>query len=160
MSVSPVHAPAPPTGSTNQDTTLWLLRVAKAIVFFVYIFVLVELVMLALGFFLRLFGASTDAEFTTWVYRSVERTMEPFRGMFPSHVVSDQSVIDVSLLFAMIVYSIFGLVLHALVAWVTDKIVQLRRRQRVELEAQRLSDLAIPPEPGGRPPSASRRNDV
>jgi uncharacterized protein YggT (Ycf19 family) len=131
MSTSPAHAPSPPDDTRGEDSKLLLLRAAKAVVVFVYAFVLVNLVLLTLGFLLRLFGASTDAEFTRWVYRSVDRIMEPFRGMFPSHTLSDQSVVDVSLLFAMIVYAIVGIALHALVTWLTDKIVVLRRQQRV-----------------------------
>ena len=116
-----------PTEPTDHTPQLWLLRAAKAVVVLVYVFVLIDLVLLALGFFLRLFGASTDAEFTRWVYRNVERIMEPFRGMFPSRAVSDVSVLDVSLLFAMIVYAIIGIALHALVEWLTGKIVARRR---------------------------------
>jgi uncharacterized protein YggT (Ycf19 family) len=157
MSVTPAHArtqqteAAPPAGSTGHETKLGLLRVAKAVVVFVYAFVLVNLVMLTLGFFLRLFGASTDAEFTRWVYRSVDRIMEPFRGMFPSHVVSDHSVIDVSLLFAMIVYAIAGITLHALVTWLTDKIVVLRRHQR--MAAQQAAAPGGPAVPPAGPPT-------
>jgi hypothetical protein len=127
MSTVPAPAPAP----APDPPKLWLLRAAKALVVFVYIVVLIDLVMLLLGFFLQLFGASTDAEFTRWVYRNVERIMEPFRGMFPSQAVSDQSVLDVSLLFAMIMYSIIGIAVHALVTWLTDRIVAQRRLQHV-----------------------------
>jgi uncharacterized protein YggT (Ycf19 family) len=142
------------TESTGHGSSLWLLRAAKAVVVLVYAFVLIDLVMLTLGFFLRLFGASTDAEFTRWVYRNVERIMEPFRGMFPSHAVSDQSVLDVSLLFAMIVYAIAGIALHALVEWLTGKIVALRDRQRIaSLQRQRTavpvgSQPEVPPAAG------------
>jgi len=125
MSTVPASDPSPDLPK------LWLLRAAKALVVFVYIVVIIDLVLLTLGFFLQLFGASTDAEFTRWVYRNVERIMEPFRGMFPSKAVSDQSVLDVSLLFAMIVYSIVGMTIHALVTWLTDRIVALRRPRQV-----------------------------
>jgi uncharacterized protein YggT (Ycf19 family) len=135
--------------NTGDERQLWLLRVAKAVVVLVYAFVLINLVLLTLGFFLRLFGASTDAEFTRWVYRNVERIMEPFRGMFPSKALSDQSVLDVSLLFAMIVYSIVGIALHALVEWLTGKIVSLRERERMaSLQRQRQAAAgALPPDP-------------
>jgi uncharacterized protein YggT (Ycf19 family) len=133
--MSTVPAPAPTTAPApdppSDPPKVWLLRVTKALVVFVYIVVLVNLVLLILGFFLQLFGASTDAEFTRWVYRNVERIMEPFRGMFPSRAVTDQSVLDVSLLFAMVVYAIVGIAVHALVTWLTDKIVALQRVQRI-----------------------------
>lgn len=131
---------------------LWLLRAAKVVVVFVYIWVLVDLVILTLGFFLRLFGASTEAVFTRWVYRNVDRIMEPFRGMFPSKVVSDHSVVDVSLLFAMIVYLIVGIAVHALITWVTDKIVGLRRQQLAAERGQRQGGPAMPP--AGQPGSS------
>jgi uncharacterized protein YggT (Ycf19 family) len=123
--------PPQPAESAGGDTKLWLLKVAKGVVVFTYAFVLVNLVMLLLGFFLRLFGASTDASFTRWVYRSVDRIMEPFRGMFRSRTLSEDSVIDVSLLFAMIVYCIVALALHALVVWLAGRIVSLRRQQEL-----------------------------
>jgi uncharacterized protein YggT (Ycf19 family) len=110
-----------------------------------YIVVLVNLVLLGLGFVLRLAGASTDAAFTRWVYRNVDRIMEPFRGMFPTHVVTGRSVIDVSLLFAMIVYALAGIAVHALVAWLTAKIVAQRRA---------LSPRPIAPAPPVAPPGA------
>lgn len=122
-----------PTGDPPQ---LWLLRASKAVVVLVYAFVLIDLVLLTLGFFLRLLGASTDAEFTRWVYRNVERVMEPFRGMFPTKAVSDHSVLDTSLLFAMIVYAIIGIALHALVDWLTGRIVEQRRRQEIAARRQ------------------------
>ncbi len=150
------------TESTGHEPQLWLLRAAKAVVVLVYAIVLINLVLLTLGFFLRLFGASTDAEFTRWVYRNVDRIMEPFRGIFPSHAVSDVSVLDVSLLFAMVVYAIVAIAVHALVSWLTGKIVAQRERERIaELQRQR---AAVPPAyqpevprtagyPGSEPPA-------
>jgi uncharacterized protein YggT (Ycf19 family) len=126
---APRREPEPGPGPTGQDAKLWIVRAAKLVVVFIYVVVLVDLVLLTLGFVLRLFGASTDAEFTRWVYRNVDRVMEPFRGMFPSHAVTDQSVLDSSLLFAMIVYAIVAIALHALVTWLTQRIVLLRHRQ-------------------------------
>jgi uncharacterized protein YggT (Ycf19 family) len=127
----PQYAPQPaPEPPMEKPTHLWLVRAAKGFVVFIYAVVLIDLVMLLLGFFLRLFGASTDAEFTRWVYRSVERIMEPFRGMFPTIEGSGESVLDVSLLFAMIVYTLVAIALHCLVVWLTDKIVALRRREQ------------------------------
>ncbi|HEX8802992.1 MAG TPA: hypothetical protein VF743_02325, partial [Acidimicrobiales bacterium] len=127
-------APLEPTGD---DAKVWMVRLARGVVLFIYAVVLVNLVLLLLGFVLRLFGASTDAEFTRWVYRNVDRIMEPFRGMFPTHPVSGDSVLDVSLLFAMVVYAILGLALHALVTWLAARVVDMRRRERQRVLAAR-----------------------
>jgi uncharacterized protein YggT (Ycf19 family) len=141
----PAPAPEPAAAPAGQDAKLWIVRAAKLVVVFIYVVVLVDLVLLTLGFVLRLFGASTDAEFTRWVYRNVDRVMEPFRGMFPSHAVSDQSVLDSSLLFAMIVYAIVAIALHALVTWLTQKIVVLRRRQAAWQRRPAPFDDRMPP---------------
>ncbi len=146
------------TESTGHGTQLWLLRAAKAVVVLVYVFVLIDLVLLTLGFFLRLFGASTDAEFTRWVYRNVDRIMEPFRGMFPSHAVSDVSVLDTSLLFAMVVYTILGIAVHALVEWLTSKIVNLRERDRIAARERRARRRRR--RPAARVPSDGRLSRV
>lgn len=124
-------APGPaPAGAPSDDTKLWILRVSRWVVLFVYAVVTVNLVLLSLGFTLRLFGASTDASFTRWVYRNVDRIMEPFRGMFPTQPITDRSVLDVSLLFAMIVYAVAGIALHALVTWLAVRIAEIQRRER------------------------------
>jgi uncharacterized protein YggT (Ycf19 family) len=123
----PAGHPGPPADRATDTGIVWVLRLARAIVLFVYIVVAACVVILALGFVLRLFGASTDADFTDWVYRNVDRIMEPFRGMFPSKPLNDRSVIDFSLLFAVIIYGIAAVALHALVSWLTGHIVAIGR---------------------------------
>jgi uncharacterized protein YggT (Ycf19 family) len=117
--------------------------VTRAVVRFAYLVVTGVLLVLGLGFFLRLAGASTDWAVTRWVYRNVDRIMEPFRGLFPSHPVSGRSVIDVSLLFAMVAYALLGIAVHALVAWLTAQIVAQRRA---------ISSPPISPAPPVAPP--------
>lgn len=108
------------------DPRLTTIKVARVLSYLVYFFVLVALVFLVLGFFLELFAANPDAGFSRWVYRNLDRVMEPFRGIFPTKVISDNgSTLDVSILFAMIVYGIAGLGLKALVDWLTDKMHSL-----------------------------------
>ena len=51
--------------------------------------------------------------------------MEPFRGIFPSQELSGESVLDFSLLFAMIIYSILALALHSLVEWLSQRVRRL-----------------------------------
>lgn len=121
--------PGPTGSSSSQDTLVWIARLLKVLVAFVYAVVLAVLVMLTLGFVLRLFGASTDAAFTRWVYRNDGRIMEPFRGMFPTETIGDHSVVDFSLLFGMIFYTIIAVLLHAAITWLSGKLVSLARGQ-------------------------------
>jgi uncharacterized protein YggT (Ycf19 family) len=122
-------SPGPGPGAGGGPDIVWALRLARVVVLFVYLVVAASLAILALGFVMRLFGASTDADFTEWVYRNVERIMEPFRGMFPTEPLNDRSVVDFSLLFAMMVYGIAAVALHALVSWLAGHIVAIGRRQ-------------------------------
>ena len=101
-----------------------LLKIGKVLVYILYVIVVIDVVLLLMTFFLELFGASTDASFTQWVYRSSARAMEPFRGIFPSHPISDTSVWDTSVLFAAMIYSFVALGFHIAYEWFGHKITQ------------------------------------
>ena len=106
-----------------------VIRAARVLTYFVYAFVLVALTVLAFGFVLLLFGANPDAPFAEWVYRSLERVMAPFRGLFEPVQLNGDSVLDTSILFAMIVYGLVGLLLNALIDWLTLNLARVRTRQ-------------------------------
>jgi uncharacterized protein YggT (Ycf19 family) len=120
------------------------VAIARAISYIAYAWVVVSLIFLAFGFVLLLLGANPDAGFTQWVYRHVADTMEPFRGIFPQQTISDESTLDVSILFAMFVYSLIALGVRAVIDWLTYRRDELRHkmqrdedlRRRVELEDQ------------------------
>ncbi len=78
------------------------MRVGRIVALVASIWLLVDLVLLGIGFLLRLFGANPDAGFTDFVYRSLDRVMEPFRGIFPGAQVGTNSanvetVVDTSI---------------------------------------------------------------
>jgi uncharacterized protein YggT (Ycf19 family) len=131
------------------DASLTIVRIARALTYLVYAFVLITLVILVLGFFLLLFGANPDAPFSEWAYRSLDRVMAPFRGIFESVQLNGESVLDTSVLFAMIVYGIVGIALSALIHWLTDKQLVLRRKQALA-QAAAASEQSEP-----RPPVAA-----
>jgi hypothetical protein len=87
------------------------------IVWLVYAFALVAIVISTMAFFLELFGANPSSGFAQWVYRSAARVTAPFRGIFPSHT-NGKSVLDVSLLFAIIMYALFALLVHTLIDYI------------------------------------------
>jgi len=118
------------------DASITIVRIARILTYLVYAFVLITLVILVLGFFLLLFGANPDAPFSEWAYRSLDRVMAPFRGIFESVELNGDSVLDTSVLFAMIVYGIVGIALSALIHWLTDKLLQLQRKQRLAEAAE------------------------
>ena len=57
--------------------------------------------------------------------------MAPFRGIFESVPLNGDSVLDLSVIFAMIVYGIVALLLQALIDWLTQRLVVLRTRSMV-----------------------------
>jgi uncharacterized protein YggT (Ycf19 family) len=100
--------------------------ISRAIILFVYAFAIACIVILAIAFFLQLFNANQTAPFVDWTYRAAKRIMQPFRGIFPSVEGEQGSVFDVSMLFAMFMYGLLALGLHALIAWIDRKISSIR----------------------------------
>ena len=101
-------------------------RISRALILFVYGFVIACIVILAIAFFLQLFNANTTAPFVDWVYRAAKRIMQPFRGIFPSVEGEQGSVFDVSMLFAMFMYGLLAFGAHGLIAWIDRKIATIR----------------------------------
>ncbi len=137
-----------------RDARLTVGTISKVLLWVVYVWVVLNLVLLFLAFVLRLFGASPDAEFTQWVYRSVTRSMAPFRGIFEPIPLNDQSVLDTSLLFAMIIYGLAALFLRAGIDWVSGWIAQRRQRLERELWDDRLEAMSAADSPPGGAPLA------
>jgi uncharacterized protein YggT (Ycf19 family) len=129
----------------NPGTKMGVEKVARALVYLVYFWVTLSIVILVLGFFLLLFGANPDVAFAEWVYRALDRVMKPFRGLFQSVDLSGNSVLDVSVVFAMIVYSILGLALRALIDWLTYRIGLVEREAALAASAQAPTVTAMPP---------------
>jgi uncharacterized protein YggT (Ycf19 family) len=115
-----------------------VIQVCRALVWVVYAWVAVTIVLLFLAFLLQLFGADPSAGFVEFVYRSTARAMAPFRGIFDSVQLSDDSVLDVSILFAIIVYSFVALGLGMAVDWMTARVRAAEDRERYDamLEAK------------------------
>ena len=119
----PQPGPSPYQPATKKSGRTFAWGVGRAIVWFVYVFALFAIVIATLAFVLPLFGADPSNGFAQWVYRSASRVTAPFRGIFPTHV-NGNSVLDVSLLFAIIMYALFALLVNALIDYID------RRRDR------------------------------
>ena len=103
-------------------------RVARVLVLFIYGFAIVCSVILAMAFFLELFDANEGTPFVEWVFRATDRIMQPFRGIFPAVEGESGSVFDPALLFAIFIYWLLALGMHALVGWIDRKIASARYR--------------------------------
>jgi uncharacterized protein YggT (Ycf19 family) len=117
-----------------------LLKVARVLVWIVYAFALATGILLTTAFFLHLAGANPEASFVEWVYRSTDRAMRPFRGIFPPQDVgSGSSVLDFSYLVAAIVYFVIALLVDGVHRWLTGK---LHRQEREAARAHAQADMA------------------
>jgi uncharacterized protein YggT (Ycf19 family) len=103
----------------DSSSSKLLTGLARGLTYLVYAFVLVALVLLLLAFFMLLFGANPHAPFAEFVNRGLTRVMAPFRGLFEPVNLDGRSVLDVSVLFAMIVYGIVALLLRDLIDWLS-----------------------------------------
>jgi hypothetical protein len=116
---------------------VWATRLISYIVYF-YV-MLVEIILL-LGFILLLFGANPESGFVDWAYRNLDRVMEPFRGIFSPIVEEGETevpmVFDTSVLFAMVIYGIIALLLHAAIQWLTSRMDMIDRDMRAEAQRE------------------------
>jgi uncharacterized protein YggT (Ycf19 family) len=129
----------------NAGTKIGIEKVARGLVYLVYFWVMLSIAILVMGFFLLLFGANPDASFAEWVYRALDRVMKPFRGIFQSVDLSGNSVLDVSVVFAMIVYGMLALALRALIDWLTYRIVLVQRGAALAVPTQAPTVAATAP---------------
>lgn len=112
----------------------FFIRFVRVVVWIFYAVALIKVVILLIAFTLQLLNASTSAEFTTWVYRSAESSMGPFRGIFPAVDVGEGSVLNASLLFAAAMYVVLAILLDLVLRYLTARLVG-RQRRITELRA-------------------------
>ncbi|MBW3569270.1 YggT family protein [Candidatus Parcubacteria bacterium] len=86
----------------------------------VNIFVGIAAVILGLRVFFRLFSANTGNAFVSWIYDTSDTLMAPFRGIFPPATLEGGIVLDVSAIFAIIMYLVFGAVLLGLISLIPE----------------------------------------
>lgn len=149
-----------PAHLTARRVLAWVTR---AISYLVYAYVVVVEVILGIGFFLLLFGANPTNDFVQWIYRSLNRAMEPFRGIFnPVELTGSNnqevaSVFDASILFGMIIYGLLALLIHAFIRWLTYRLYKLDVEE-AKLEREHENELnraAISGQTGAAPSSTT-----
>ncbi len=126
----------------DHDAKTTTVIIARAVTWVVYAFVLVSQLLLVQGFILRLLGASPSSGYVEWAYRSLDRVMSPFRGIFEPIEFGNDSVLDTSILFAMVVYGLILLALQALLDWMSRRITQLDRQHRIDQAVEHAQQTA------------------
>jgi len=121
-------------------TTIWM---ARALAYVVYAYLIIVEVLLLQGFLLRLFGADESAGYTRWAYNSLDRVMEPFRGIFTPIEFEGSSVLDTSILFAMVIYGIIAILIRSLLDWLTMRLAK-EQREHDKQAAMDAAAAAVP----------------
>ncbi len=114
------------------DTVLLFSKMARVVTYIIYSFTVIASVFLSLGFVLLLFGANPEVPFTEFVYKVAAEFLQPFRGIFPPKQISETGYFSASALFAIVIYFLVAMSLHALIVYITSKIVE----HETALEAQ------------------------
>lgn len=112
----------------------FILKLTRFVTWVVYAVIIAQVALLVTAFFLRLAGANPDAPFAAWIYRSADRSMDPFRGIFPTRELTGESVLDLSLLFAVVIYLILAFLVDALLRWLGRKL-DIRERRIADLRS-------------------------
>ena len=110
--------------ATGPVVPLW---VGRTLAWLVFAFSIAAAVLLLIAFFLQLTGANPTAPFAALVYRSTDVLLQPFRSLYPTvkgH--SGRSELNLSLVFAILMYGLFALVFNGLVAWFDRWIRRMR----------------------------------
>jgi hypothetical protein len=95
----------------------------------IYVFFgLVEL-FLGLRLILKLFGANASNDFVNWVYETSNVLLDPFRGIFPTQVFKSTFVLELSTIFAMIIYAIIVMLLVYIVDFISQPIERVVKKK-------------------------------
>ncbi len=131
------------------------LKVSKIAVWVMYFWVTIGIISLLLRVFLLAFSANTATGFANFVMEVSNDYLQPFRGIFPSKEVGTTGYLDISALFAIVVYLFVAWGFRALIDYVQNKIdaetaIQkeaIAKRERAEVLAVQSKKTSSPSAP-------------
>ncbi|MGR2752913.1 YggT family protein [Agromyces arachidis] len=127
----------------------WYLRLLRIAAWVLYVWVFIGVISLLLRVFLLLFAANPEADFAAFVYRVSDAYLHPFRDIFPTRDLGDGGYLDVSALFAIVVYALIAGGVGAAIAAVGRRIERAERSHRAEMERLLLAQRATAAAPSG-----------
>lgn len=107
---------------TKEITIPGYLRFSKIISILFYIWVMFGVFVLTLRVFLLAFSANMTVGFSRFVMETSSDYLEPFRGIFVGKSFGETGYLDVSALFAIIVYLFLAWGFHSLIEYIQTKI--------------------------------------
>jgi uncharacterized protein YggT (Ycf19 family) len=112
------------------------LKLGKIITWLLYAWIMFGIIMLALRTFLLATSANSTS-FVDFVYRTSADFLQPFRGIFPPKNVGETGYLDVSAIFAIIIYLIIAWLISAGIKFIQAKIDDLREQEQERAERNR-----------------------
>lgn len=103
------------------------LTFGKILTYAMYALVIFAEIVLVFRVFLLAFSANPDSGFTRFIYNTSADFLEPFRGIFPPRPVGETGYLDVSALFAIIVYALIAWGFSALIGYINGKIAHYNK---------------------------------
>jgi uncharacterized protein YggT (Ycf19 family) len=129
------------------------LKFSKVIAWLMYAWVLFGIITLTFGVFLLAFSANTNSGFYQFIAKTSTQYLEPFRGLFPPHPVGETGYINVSALFAIVVYAFVAWGFSALLHYIQSKIDLSKDTQQKAIDEKKQQRLAAQ----GRPAHITTR---
>lgn len=108
----------------QSDGTLVAIKVSRGVSYAVYAFAVIASLFLGLGFVLLLFSANPNVPFVEFVYKVAAEFLQPFRGIFPPHQISETGYFSASALFAIMMYLILATAVSSLISYLTLKMAK------------------------------------
>jgi uncharacterized protein YggT (Ycf19 family) len=115
-------AKQPQSDSKAENQPAAYLRISRIIITLLYAWTIFGIIVLSLRFFLLMFSANTGVPFVTFIYETSDSFLAPFRGIFPAREFGATGYVDVSALFAIIIYLLIAWGVSSLIKWVDHKI--------------------------------------
>lgn len=122
------------------------LRMSQVIAWLMYAWTTFGVMMLSLRVFLLAAGADLDNSFARFVMNVSADYLQPFRGIFSPTQLGDTGYLDVSAIFAAIVYLFIGWGFHALINYIQHKIdstIYAQQQERLMRANTTNSDIVV-----------------
>lgn len=86
-------------------------------------------VLLGLRLIMRLFSANSANGFVEWVYETSRPLIEPFENIFPTVQLEDGFVLEISTLFALVIYGIAAALIVSLIENLSARSTPAKKRK-------------------------------
>jgi len=96
------------------------LSSARLVLFLTNLIVAFIEFVIGLRLILKILGANMQAPFVQWVYDTSGPLIAPFEGMFPTTRLTGNFIVEISALFALLIYIFIGYIIGEIVNYVQE----------------------------------------